>query len=177
MEHGQRNNDMRKIILCATVLFMLAGISYAETYCMWDGSQGQYCQSDSKGYIQYPRDYSDKTLANNKIFGTEADYNTHGFYRLIVTDPVLGADQVRDQEVWGIDTHPVNPDTITKTWTVRDMTATELDIKEAGPMPLSEYYLWKALIVKGVITQQEAANALPQELIDAYLARDRIENP
>ena len=101
----------------------------------------------------------------------------NGFYILETTEPVLGENQVRDAEVWEFVSHPVQGDKITRTWTVRDMTATEIDVRQAGPMPISEYYLWKALIVTGVITQQQAAANLPQELIDAYLARDRIENP
>jgi hypothetical protein len=42
-------------------------------------------------------------------------------------------------------------------------------------MPIGQYYLWRALIAKGVITQQEAAMYLPAELIEAYLARKRIK--
>jgi hypothetical protein len=155
---------MRKIILCVTVLFMLSGIGYAETWCMWDGSKGTDCRDDSNGYI---------ILTNGMpVSIDEENFNRHGYYRLIVTNPVLGADQVRDAEVWGF-----GGNEITKTWTVRDMTVTEIDIRDAGPMPLSEYYLWKVLHLKGVITTQEIQNNLPQELQDAYMARDRLENP
>jgi hypothetical protein len=57
------------------------------------------------------------------------------------------------------------------------MTTEEIDERDSGVMPLSEYYLWKTLIVTGVITQQQAVDNLPDELIKAYQARNRLENP
>ena len=162
---------MKKIIICL-VIALLPGIAFADTWCMWNGTQGEYCQSDDKGYIRITSDHTDKTLANNVISGTATDYNAVGYYLLTTTYPAIGENQVRDQEVWGFADNEIS-----RTWTVRDMTQEEIDQNIASPMPLSEYYLWKALIVKGVITQQEAVNALPQELIDAYLARDRLVNP
>ena len=167
---------MRKIILCVAVLFVLSGVGYADQWCEWDGSQAVNCQSDSRTGVPYG------VLISPTGTPTRVDTNidlihSWGFYRLEVTYPVLGEDQVRDAEEWELYTHPINEDKITKTWTVRDMTATEIDVRQAGPMPLSEYYLWRALIVTGVITQQQAQANLPQELIDAYQARDRLENP
>ena len=98
--------------------------------------------------------------------------NPRGWYELTVTEPTVGEDQVKDAVVWGFETNQIS-----KTWTVRDMTTTEIDARDADAMPLSEYYLWKTLIATGVITQQQAVNNLPAELIDAYQARDRLENP
>jgi len=172
MEHGQRNKNMKKIIVFLVICFLFPITAKGAVWCGWDGTQGQYCQSDISGYIRIPSNYPDRTLANNKIFGTEEVYNAVGFYELTTIHPALGVNQTQDQEVWD-----KAGNQISRTWTVRDMTQEEIDQRDSRPMPLSEYYLWKALIVKGVITQQEAVNALPQELIDAYLARDRLINP
>jgi len=167
---------MKKITLCMAVLFILSGVGYADQWCEWSGTEGINCVSDVKPGIPFG------ILVSPTGTPTRVDTNidlihSWGLYRLEITRPVLGESQTLDTEVWSLYTHPINEDKIKKTWTVRDMTATEIDARDSGPMPLSEYYLWKALIVKGVITQQEAASALPQELIDAYLARDRIINP
>jgi len=155
---------MKKLLIALALSLLVAGPLYADTWCEWTGTEGANCKSDTNGYVVLPNGLP--------IAVDEENFNRHGYYRLITTDPVLGENQVRDEVVWGF-----SDNTITRTWTVRDLTAEEIDQRAASPMPLSEYYLWKALIVKGVITQQEAANALPQDLIDAYLARDRLENP
>ena len=153
---------MKKLLICALIL-LIPTIAPADQWCMWDGSQGTDCQSDSKGYVVVPTGFK---------VSTESILNGHGYYRTVTTYPALGENQVREQEVWGFADNEIS-----RTWTVRDMTAEEIDQNIASPMPLSEYYLWKALIVTGVITQQQAAANLPQELIDAYLARDRLINP
>lgn len=150
---------MIRIILLISVF--LAAPVHADQWCQWDGTQGVECQSDSKGYIVVPNGFK---------VSTESIANGHGLYHLTITEPSLGTNQVKDVEVWGLIGNQMS-----LTWTVRDLTTDEIDAKTASPMPLSEYYLWKALIIKGVITTAEAAAALPQELIDAYLARDRIE--
>jgi hypothetical protein len=152
---------MKKIIIFLIVLF--PAIGFADTWCQWDGVQATDCQSDNKGYIIDTRGFK---------VSTEPIANENGYYRMVTTEPVIGENQTKDQEIWGFAGNEIS-----RTWTVRDLTITEIDENTASPMPLSEYYLWKALLVKGVITQQEAANTLPQELIDAYLARDRLENP
>lgn len=131
------------------------------TWCEWDGSAGINGQSDSRGYI----------LINNIPTRTPAVANSKGWYKVIITQPIIGEDQDRDAEVWGF-----TGTEITKTWTVRDLTDQEKDQRTASPMPLSEYYLWYALLAKGVITTEEAVAALPPELVAAYEARDRLEN-
>jgi len=152
---------MKKLFIYLVLLIFSPSVLLADSWCQWDGSQGINCQSDNKGYIRTPFKVSTEAVANDR-----------GWFRVEVTQPAIGANQVKNAVVWDkVD------NIITKTWTVRDLTATEIDQNVAAPMPLSEYYLWKALLVKGVITQQEAANALPQNLIDAYMARDRLENP
>jgi len=153
---------MKKFILILAIVF-ISNLAYADTWCMWDGSQGTNCQSDSKGYI---------VVQNGFKVHTESILNSHGYFHTTITHPAVGENQLRDQEVWDkVDNE------ITKTWTVRDMTSEEIDEHIASPMQISEYYIWKALLVKGVITQQDAVDRLPQDLIDAYLARDRLENP
>jgi hypothetical protein len=152
-----------KILYIVLLAVFITIPAQADQWCMWDGSQGVECQSDSKGFIRIPN-------PNGFKVSTESIANNKGYYRVVITQPTLGVDQVRDAEVWGFD-----GTNITLTWSVRDLSAGEIDQRDAAPMPLSEYYLWKALLVKGVITSQEAQNALPQELIDAYNARDRLE--
>jgi hypothetical protein len=154
-----------KKILIPVFLLLFSAPAFGATWCEWSGTEGVNCQSDSRGYVR-------ATADNHPIGASEENLNYHGFYELIVTEPSLGPNQVKDAVVWGFAANQIS-----KTWTVRDLTTTELDQREARAMPLSEYYLWRALIVKGVITQQEAVDALPSVLIDAYLARDRLENP
>ena len=152
---------MRRIILCIVALFIMPALSQADSWCQWDGEQGINCQSDSRGYIR---------VDGFKV-STPSIANAGGYYRVDNIDPVVGENQVRDEIAWSF-----SDNVITRTWTVRDLTAEEIDQRVASPMPLNTYYIWKALIAKGVITQQEAAQRLPQELIDAYLARDRLED-
>ena len=155
---------MRKFILALCLCLLTVAPLSAETWCQWSGTEGVNCRSDNAGWIRTP--------TGLYVAVDEENFNRHGYYRLESTDPIIGENQARDSIVWGF-----SDNVISRTWTVRDLTTEELDQREAGAMPLSEYYLWKALLLKGVITQQEAANALPQELINAYLARDRLENP
>ena len=151
---------MKKLYLI--LLFLVAPtIANADMWCKWDGQEGTECQSDSKGFIFDERGFR---------VSTPSIANANGYFRLVDTQPVIGQNQVRDAVLWGFSNNE-----ITRTWTVRNLTAEEIDQNTARPMPLNTYYLWKALLVKGAITQQEAANALPQELIDAYQARDRLE--
>jgi len=104
-----------------------------------------------------------------------ANLNPRGWYELTVTEPTVGEDQVRDEVVWGFETNQIS-----KTWTVRDMTTEEIDIRDANVMPLIDYIQFNIMVGKGVVTQAELVTYLTAkypELIDAYLARDRLENP
>ena len=153
---------MKKFILCLMIL-LVPTILFAGTWCQWDGSAGTNCQSTSRTYI---------IINNVRVSVSAENLNPRGWYELTVTEPTVGEDQVKDAIVWGFATNQIS-----KTWTVRDMTSEEIDTRDASPMPLSEYYLWKTLIATGVITQQQAVDRLPTELINAYQARDRLENP
>ena len=153
---------MRKIIVIIAILLIGSSV-YAGRWCEWSGTEGINCVNDRNGVLQSPTNFPTRT---------ESIINSWGVFRVTTTQPAIGVDQVRDAEIWDkVDNQ------ISLTWSMRDMTVAEIDIREAGPMPLSEYFLWKTMIVVGVITQQQAVNNLPQELIDAYLARDRILNP
>jgi hypothetical protein len=149
---------MKKFIILLALL--IASPAFGATWCKWSGTEATDCKSDSRKYI---------SVDTGLPIGPES-YAAYGYYELQTITPVIGADQIRDEIQWSFD-----GTIITRTWTVRDMTTEELDAREAKAMRIGEYYLWKALIAKDVITQQEAAQALPQELIDAYLARKRIE--
>jgi len=155
-----------KTLIVALLLLLCASPLVAGSWCQWDGVQGVNCQSDSRGYVRLEDGHPISAVP------APSNLNQHGFYELVNVQPTVGDNQTRDQEQWSFDGAE-----ITRTWTVRNLTTEEIDRRIASPMPLNTYYLWKALLVKGVITQQEAATALPQELIDAYLARDRLENP
>ena len=153
---------MKKFILCLLFTFISSPL-FAATWCQWDGSAGTDCQSTTRTFIK---------INGVRVSVSAENLNPRGWYELTVTEPSVGEDQVVDEVVWGFETNQIS-----KTWTVRDMTTTEIDARDADAMPLSEYYLWKTLIATGVITQQQAVNNLPAELIDAYQARDRLENP
>lgn len=153
---------MKKFIIGFLFVLFISPMALADQWCEWSGTQGINCQSDDSGFI----------LIDGRPTRTESIANAAGWYRVIVTEPSVGADETKDAIVWGFASNE-----ITKTWTVRDLTPAEIDERDAGAMPLSEYWLWKTLLLTGVITQQQAIDNLPSELIDAYQARDRIENP
>jgi hypothetical protein len=157
---------MKKIIITLVLagLTLLTTHSDAGTWCMWNGTQGVHCQLDTKGYVRLPGGHPVSAVP------APGNLNQHGFYALQITYPALGENQTYDAEVWGL-----TDNVMTKTWTVRDLTGAEIDERSLGVMPIGQYYLWRALIAKGVITQQEAAMYLPAELIEAYLARKRIK--
>jgi hypothetical protein len=151
--------NMRKLIVVFMLLF--ASPAFATTWCMWSGTEGENCASDSRGYVRMP---------DGLLISIDLECLTNnGYYELIETQPTIGEDQVRDVEVWGF-----ADGQISKTWTVRDLTAEEIDNRIASPMSVTNYYIWKALIATGTITIEQAQNNLPQELIDAYQARKRL---
>jgi len=153
---------MKKFVLCLIIL-LVPSLVFAGTWCQWDGSAGINCKSSSNTYI---------ILDDHRVTVSAENLNPRGWYERIVTQPTIGANQVRDAEVWGFADNQIS-----LTWSVRDLTAAEIQARTAGAMSLSQYYIWKTLLTTGVITQQQAADHLPQELIDAYQARDAIENP
>ena len=153
---------MKKFVLCLMIMFV-PSLLFAGTWSQWDGSAGINCRSTSKTSI---------VIDDHRVTVSAENLNPRGWYELTTTQPTIGADQVRDAEVWDLVGNEMS-----LTWTVRDMTATEIDQRIASPMRITDYYIWKVLIATGTITQAQAANRLPQELIDAYQARDRLENP
>jgi len=156
---------MKKFILCLLFTFISSPL-FAATWCQWDGSEGTNCQSTSRTYI---------TINNVRVTVSAANLNPRGWYELTVTEPTVGEDQVRDEVVWGFETNQIS-----KTWTVRDMTAEEIDIRDAAVMPLIDYLQFNLMVAKGLVTKAEIATYLTAkypELIDAYQARDRLENP
>jgi hypothetical protein len=160
---------MKKILLVLlfSLLFTVSTFAeksaFAETWCQWSGTEGYNCKSVIRGYV---------IISGVKVAADADNLLSRGFYPLITTEPTLGENQVKDSLVWGFAN-----DEITLTWTVRDLTTTEIDQNTAAIMSRDIYAIWRVLFWKGVITQQEAATILPQEMIDAYQARDRLENP
>lgn len=156
---------MKKLIL---ILVLIPTISFAGQWCKWDGSKGVSCQGDSKGYI---------IVDNGFKVSTESILNGHGFYELTITEPTVGANQVKDAEVWGLVGNQMS-----LTWTVRDMTTTEIDERTAGPMTIEDYLQFKILThpTYGIVTKAQLRTYLENnypEVIDAFEARDRLENP
>jgi len=153
---------MKKLVLC--LIFMLVpSFAFAGTWCQWSGTKGENCTSTSRTFI---------VINDVRVTISAENLNPRGWYERTVTQPTIGADEVKDTEVWGF-----ADDEISLTWTVRDMTAEEIDERDSGIMSVSDYYLWKTLLATGVITLQQAQNNLPAELIQAYQARNRLENP
>ena len=139
---------------------MVASFAHADQWCEWSGTEGINCVGDRNGVLKSPDGVPTRT---------EVTINGWGLFRVTSTQPVIGTDQVRDAEVWDkVDNQ------ISLTWTVRNMTATEVDNQIASPMSVTNYYIWKALLVTGVLTNQQAVDNLPSEMIDAYQARKRL---
>ena len=153
---------MKKLIML--IIILLPYNVFAGTWCNWSGTEGTNCKTDTKGYII--------TAEGLPVGVSAASLNPRGWYERIITQPTLGTNQVKDAEVWSFADNQIS-----LTWTVRDLTATEIDENTAGAMEIGQYYIWKTLLTTGVITQQQAVNNLPAELIQAYQARARLEAP
>jgi hypothetical protein len=153
----------RTIVVFAIMFVALASPLYAATWCEWDGAKGVNCQSDSRGYV---RQTNGHLISANPA---PDNLNQHNFYELVITDPTLGADQVRDAEVWGF-----ADNIITKTWTVRDLTATEIDNRVASPLSTNDYWQWKAIQLAGGWTDAQMLTRLPADIVEAFKARKRL---
>ena len=150
---------MKSLIVIALIV-LFAPFANADRWCEWSGTEGINCRNDRNGVLMSPTNFPTSTVS--KI-------NSWGVYHLTTTQPTIGEDQVRDAEVWSkVDNE------IFLTWTVRDMTETEIDQRIANPMSVTDYYIWKALLVTGVLTTAQAIANLPAEMIDAYQARKRL---
>lgn len=147
-------------IFFTILIFLFTTSAFATDWCQWVDNEGANCQSDSRGYI----------VIDGIKTRTHSTRNAKGWYERIVTQPALGENQVKSLVQWSFANNEIGI-----TWAVRDLTLIELDEAESHAMPLNTYYLWKTLIAKGTITIEEAVAALPQEIIDAYLARQRLE--
>lgn len=151
---------MRKIIM-AIIIILISFPAYSGMWCEWNGSKGVNCQNDNLGFIK---------AQNGFKIRSESIANSHGIFKVIPSEPALTPAQTKDAEIWSKVDNKLN-----LTWSIRDLTSDEIDSPVARPMPISEYYLWKVLILKGVVTKAELADRLPQKLKDAYLARERLD--
>ena len=140
--------------------FFISTAAYADRWCQWSGTEGENCKNDSKGILNMPFPTKTETLINTK-----------GYYRVTINQPSIEINQVKDTEIWD-----KVGNQISLTWTVRTLSDAEIDARDSEAMPLSEYYLWKVMLTTGIITQQQAQQYLPAELIEAYRARNRMEN-
>jgi len=149
---------MKRIIVITLFIILMTPFAYADRWCQWSGTEGIECKNDRDGVLNMPFPTRTESLINAK-----------GYYRVTITQPTIGENQVRDAEVWGFADNQIS-----LTWTVRDLTVTEIDQRIANPMSITNYYIWKTLIKTGLITQAQAAANLPAEMVDAYLARKRL---
>ena len=154
---------MKKTLFVIAYLFLAISIANAGTWCQWSGTEGENCKTTDKSYIRIGEDNTHPVTID------ASNLNPLGWYELTITEPNVGADQVKDTEVWGFADNKIS-----LTWTVRDMTDEEIDARDATPMGINTYYIWKTLIETNTLTIQQAQDNLPQELIDAYLARKRL---
>jgi len=151
---------MKKLLFA--ILFVLIASPAISRWCYWNGTSGESCQTDNKGYLK---------VDSVGISGGEINYNSHGFYELTITQPTLADDETKDAEVWSKDGNQLS-----LTWSVRDMTQDELDEIDAdeGLISREMYYVLKWLIDEGVISAANISNA-PAKLKAAYQARGRLE--
>lgn len=156
---------MKKFVFCLVIMFV-PSILFAGTWCQWDESAGINCKSTTKTSI---------VIDDHRVTVSAENLNPRGWFERTITQPTIGPDQIRDAEVWDkVDNQ------ISLTWSVRDLTATELDNRAASPMSVNDYYVWKAFMQAGIFTQAQLVayfQANQPEMIEAYQARDRLLNP
>jgi len=159
---------MKKLfVLLAIVLIpslAMAGIRF----CQWnnDDKQPFACQTVVRVNGQHQI-----TLPDGTVVTTVQAANDAGLYRLRFVAPTIGENQKR-----GDKTYSLMGNEITMTYEVIDLTQEEIDAITAQVMDMNIYYLWKLLMETGVITVQQALDNVPQEVIDAYQARKRLES-
>ena len=152
---------MKKLIIIVLLTFFFVSFAYADRWCEWSGTVGENCKNDRNGVVYLPFPTSTESIINNA-----------GLYRVTITQPTIGVNQVRDAEVWGFADNQ-----ITQTWTVRDLTAQEILERDAREMSLTDYLQWNALVAGGVFTSEQIVTYLTvnyPEIVVAYLARKTL---
>lgn len=145
------------------MLLMLVAASpvCAGEYCQWTGTTRENCKSDGgRGYVMLP----------NGVYVSAKDYAEYGYYPLVVTQPEPTADQKLGDEI-----EEFNGSEITLTWDVVNLTAQEILLRDAAPMPLTDYHQWLAIQTLGGWTNQQMSNVLSAEEVAAFLARKTLE--
>jgi len=153
-----------KNVALILVLLVFPVTVNAATWCNWTGSEGENCQSDSKGFI--------RTAEGLPVGVSTAGLNPRGWYELTDTQPTIGEDQVRDEVQWSIADNQIS-----HTRTVRDLSAEEIDERTASAMSLSDWRQWSAIQLISGATNQQMRNYMGDELVEQWLARNRLENP
>jgi hypothetical protein len=163
----KRRKDMKKVLSIAVCLLLFASIATAGTWCQWNGSEGENCKTTDLVYIR---------IGDHPVTVAKENLNPFGWYELTITEPTVGADQIKNEMVWSFENNEIG-----LTWTVRDLTAQEIQDRddlitaEEGLISRELYYVLRWLINENVITSTNVANA-PAALRDAYQARGRLEN-
>ncbi len=155
---------MKKLILCLMILLFAYPLYAApRRWCQWDGTKPFGCQTEK-----------DETILDTD--GTKltsfAEANAAGWYREIISKPVLTAYQKRGALI----SDKVGNE-ITTTWEVIDLTQAEIDELNKIAMDKDTFELINGMIALGVFTKVQAANWFSPDIKAAYLARDRLENP
>lgn len=70
---------MKKILLSMLFVVLLATHSIASQWCQWDGSKGDNCQSDHRGYI----------VIDGYNVKTPSIANAAGYYNVVETYPTI----------------------------------------------------------------------------------------
>ena len=153
---------MNKIIVCLIFIF-IPSMASALTWCQWSGSAAMSCKSTVQPTV---------FIGGEEVDVSEETLNPLGWYIMNTTHPAIGPDQVQDSIVWSFENNQIG-----RTWTVRDLTQAEIDQRNATPMTINDYYQWKAIQIISGWTNQQLSDALPSDLVDAYVARSRLENP
>jgi hypothetical protein len=158
---------MKKLLLVICLL-VVPTLALGATWCEWSGTAGENCKTDNKNGII-------------RIGGVNVKYesgkNSRGYYELIVTEPAVSDTETKEvPPIWDFVANQ-----ITKTWTVRDLTAEELNARIA--MGGDIYWLFKIVLNAPIPNKGEPlvtpakllGQGVPQWLIDSYLARKAIE--
>lgn len=158
---------MRNLIVIVLVLLFAVSTASAERWCQWSGTQGENCLNDKDGILRPPGYFA------VKIIGNEAKINGYGYYFLTTTQPIIGADQYRDAEVWALVGNQMS-----LTWTVADYTAQEILEREARAMSLLDYLQWKAIVQFTSATSEQVEGFLTAnypDIVAAFLARKELQ--
>lgn len=156
-----------KTILVMMFVFLASPV-FAANWCRWDVATGKGygCVNDNRGYI--------KIHTGLRVGGGPDNYNSHGYYNLIITEPTIADNYKKDAKVWSFADNKIN-----LTWTTIELTQTEKNLVDARTLSEELYYVLKWMVnTPGAVnttTGQLDPSTAPAALKKAYLARQALE--